>query len=140
MQSRSADNKPGSASWRAQATSGQTQCVEKTSKAPVEARRLQGNQTAHLVKPIAEQFQDIFDWASYANNAFTCADFVHDVYHQFQRTGRLTSRQEATVHKIASLKAVRQWHLANPTLKGRGLPPPQPEPEGCLIMDDDDDA
>lgn len=102
-------------------------------------RSINGNQPALRAKPVAEQFQAIFDWVTHDNNLFECADFLRDVYHQYKRTGRLTMRQEAAVRKIASLKAVRLWHLANTTLKGTGIPPPEPEDEGCLIMDDDDD-
>lgn len=88
---------------------------------------------------VKEVFQDFFDWWTHAHPAFERADFVVSVYHQYQRTGKLTAQQEAAVRKIAKLRAVRDWHAAHAGLKGTGVAPAKPDEEGYMFVDSDDD-
>jgi hypothetical protein len=89
---------------------------------------------------VEEAFQNLFDWMHHAQPAdFSAAEFVTDVYHQLKRTGRLTDRQREAVIKVACLKAVKDWGRTNPNLRGTGPLPVEPGPEGCLLIDDDED-
>jgi hypothetical protein len=91
-----------------------------------------------------EAFQNLIDWMHHAQPAdFNAAEFVISVYHQFKKTGRLTDRQREALIKIACRKDVRDWVRSNPDKKGTGPPPPEPPPElapeGCMLIDDEDD-
>jgi hypothetical protein len=86
-----------------------------------------------------EAFQNLFDWMHHDQPVDFDASFVIDVYWQFKRTGRLTDAQRGAVIKTACRKEVRDWVRQNPGKKGTGPPPPCPEPEGCLLLDDEDD-
>ena len=87
-----------------------------------------------------EAFQNLFDWMHHTRATdFNADEFVISVYHQFKKIGRLTDRQREALIKIACRKEVRDWVCQNPDKKGTGLPPAEPEPAGCMLIDDEDD-
>jgi hypothetical protein len=90
-----------------------------------------------------EAFQNLFDWMHHAQPSDFNPDFVTSVYYKLKNTGSLTSKQKQGVINTACRKKVRDWVRSNPDKKGTGPPPPEPPPElapeGCMLIDDEDD-
>ena len=85
----------------------------------------------------------MFDWKHHAQPSDFNPDFVTSVYYKLKNTGSLTNKQKQGVINTACRKKVRDWVRSNPDKKGTGPPPPEPPPElapeGCMLIDDEDD-